>query len=77
MHQTIECDLCDEGIPQSDSHLLDFTKLIQNCSKLANDWEAEHEDIFGDVEKQLRITQIFKEIFNVKETFDDEMSLGG
>ena len=35
-----ECNLCNEGKPQTDSHLLDCTKIIQNCPDLANNYTS-------------------------------------
>ena len=75
MHDNIiECNLCCEGIPQTDAHLLDCATIIDNCPSLADNFDAEYEDIFGDVQKQLGITRIFKEVFDVKFSLDEQIS---
>ena len=60
---------------QTDAHLLDCTKLIKNCPSLANNFDAEYEDIFSeDVQKQLEIARIFKEVFDVKLALEEQTS---
>ena len=71
---TLNWNLCNEGKPQTDSHLLDCTKIIQNCPDLANNYSVEYEDIFSDSESQLMITKIFKQIFDIKFKLDGQMS---
>ena len=72
MHTNIDCNLCFKGMLQTDAHLLDCTKILENCSSLAD--EVEYKDIFGNVEKQLKITQISKTFFEVKLILDEQIS---
>ena len=74
MYTNTDCNLCLEGKPQTDIHLLDCKKILENCPKLAHNYEAEYEDIFGDCEKQLRIAKLFKEVFDVKSSLEDQIS---
>ena len=75
MHENIHCDLCDEEVLQSDAHLLDCKTIIEKCPTLANDMDTEYEDIFSDIEKQLKTTQIYKEIFETKILLDEQADL--
>ena len=74
MYQTIQCNLCDDLVDQTDSHLLDCKTIIANCQSLATNYEAEYEDIFGDIDSQLKITKLFKEVFKVKAQLDENIS---
>ena len=74
MHEKIDSDLCDEDLPQTDSHLLDCKAILKKCPNLANDFEAEYEDIFDNPEKQLKITRIFKEVFEAKQNIEEQLS---
>ena len=67
MYENITCDLCDSDVPQTDSHLLECSLMIEKCSELENDIETEYEDLFGDIESQMRATHIFKALFEAKE----------
>ena len=74
MHGKIDYNLCDKNLPQTDSHLLDCTAILENCPNLARDSVSEYEDIFGNLEKQLKITKLFKEVFEAKQNIDEEIS---
>ena len=53
MYQNLECTLCEKGILQTDAHLLDCEALIQMCKTLANNYNAEYEDVFGIVKNRI------------------------
>ena len=70
MYQNTNCDICQSDIPQSDSHLLDCTKMIEICTSLYEDNETEYLDIFGDTGLQVKATKLFSDIFEAKEKFE-------
>ena len=49
MYENLECNLCEKSTLQTDAHLLDCEALIQKCKTLANNYNAEYEDVFGIV----------------------------
>ena len=71
MYQNIDCDLCDEGIPQTDVHLLDCNYLIENCPELEINNIVEHEDIFEEGPIQLQVTRIYSLLFDIKMKLDE------
>ena len=66
MFDNINCNNCIMNIPESDSHLLECTKMIEVCISLYNDCEAEYLDIFGDMDSQICVTKIYEDIFQAK-----------
>ena len=75
MYQDYNCDLCDEGLSQSVSHLLDCSTIQRNCSEVYNNCDVEFHDIFKDPKLQLQATRLFTAIFATKtklEGDDDE-----
>ena len=66
MFDDINCMLCGLGVPQSDLHLLESPKIIENCSKLNDDFETEYLDISADLEHQVQATQIYAAIIETK-----------
>ena len=67
MFDYINCNNCDMNVPESDSHLLECSKIIENCSSLYEDHETEYLDIFGDIESQVGATKLYMKIFEAKE----------
>ena len=43
------CDLCKMNISQTDSHMLECSKMIEKCPELDRDFETEYGDIFCNV----------------------------
>ena len=72
MFVDINCMLCGSGVPQSDLHLLECSKIIENCSVLNDDLETEYLDIFADLAHQVQATRIYKAIFETKEKLEQE-----
>ena len=58
MFADITCNYCDEGVPQTDLHLLDCAFFIDACPQLQNNNTAEYEDIFMEDEAQIQVTKI-------------------
>ena len=71
----IQCDLCNENVVQSQDHLLDCQKLIDNCSELYNNVVVEHDDIFGKVDKQLSVVRLYQKVLEVREKLQDQIDL--
>ena len=71
MHADLSCNLCYEDIQQSDSHLLDCDRLIQECGELANNTSVEYEDIFGDESQQVQAIRLFSKVFDTKSRIED------
>ena len=65
------CDLCRMNISQTDSHLLECSKMIEKCPQLERDCETEYEDIFRDELSQLRAAKLFRTIFKTKEEIEE------
>ena len=72
MYDNLQCNLCDQGILQTDSHLLYCKTIIDNCPMLANDMDTEYEDIFSDFDKQLKVAKIYKEVFDTKYFLEEQ-----
>jgi hypothetical protein len=70
MHENTMCNLCEANVDQTDFHLIDCSKIIQNCQQLHNDVETEYEDLFAHSEKQLKATRLYMGIFEAKEKLE-------
>ena len=66
MYNDLTCDLCDAGLPQTTSHLLDCQTIIDNCPALYNDTQVEYSQIFSGTDEQLAVTKLFDKVFKVK-----------
>ena len=71
-YANISCDLCDENVPQTQEHLFDCKEIIKNCPQLYNDRNTEYGDIFEGTRKQLKCTQLFKNILDTKQMIEDK-----
>ena len=67
MHTDISCNFCEKDYAQTDAHLLDCSFFINACPQLKDDYLVEYEDIFMDIEAQVRVAKIYKLIFKIKE----------
>ena len=72
MFTDLNCNFCDAGVPQSDSHLLDCTKIIEDCSALSNNNSVEYEDIFGTEQQQIEAIRVFMKVFETKAKLEEE-----
>ena len=59
MFENIDCNNCEMNVPESDSHLLECTKMIEICKSLHDDCPTEY---FGN----FWVTQIYEAIFQAK-----------
>ena len=71
MFVDINCMLCGSDVPQSDLHLLECSKIIENCPTLNEDNETEYLDIFSNLEQQIRATKVYSAIFETKEKLEE------
>ena len=69
----IQCDLCNENIDQSQDHLVDYQKLIENYRELYNNVDIEHDDIFGNADKQLSAVRLYQKILDVRAKIQDQI----
>ena len=75
MYPDISCNLCGTGATQSDAHLLDCVKIMENCETLSNNHMVEYEDIFGEEEQQIHAARLFANIFEAKERIEKLMDI--
>ena len=69
--EDLTCNLCDDDALQSDSHLLECSKIVGMSSQLRDNISSKYDDIFSkDVIKQLRVTQLYSEVFKAKTSLD-------
>ena len=71
-YENINCNICGGQEPQTDYHLLECPKIIHLCSKLDNDNETEYQDIFDNIDSQVRAVKLFESVFKTKEKLEDE-----
>ena len=65
-YSNLVCDLCNKD-EESQIHLLSCCTLLRECKDLYDDNEVEYEDIFSDIEKQLRAVNLFQKVLAVRE----------
>ena len=73
MYTDVNCEMCDENVPQTDSHLLDCIKILNMCQELRDDNTIEYEDIYGSIEVQMKAVNIYKAIFKIKEKIEETL----
>ena len=62
----LECNLCEVHEPQTQEHLLFCNTIINNCSQLQDKINIQYSDLFMEVEKQKRCSQLYKEVLKTK-----------
>ena len=73
MYQDLNCNLCNDDVIQSDNHLLQCSKIIEECSELIRNNVLAHKQIFSnDVNKQLSITKLYSKVFKTKTLLEQE-----
>ena len=72
MYDDYSCDLCHKDIPQTQGHLTQCEAIINNCTMLFENIEAEYEDIYGKPEKQLKIVRLFRSILQTRDKISEE-----
>ena len=70
MYEDTTCNNCEMKVPESDSHLLECIKLIEECQALYDDDTTEYLDIFGSMESQIPVTKLYFEIFKIKKKME-------
>ena len=71
IYQDISCDLCGEDEPQTQEHLFECSEIINNCPQLFNNRNILYGDLFEGKRKQLRCTQLFKDILHTKQILEE------
>ena len=68
----LSCSLCKNLDPlnemnyeQTDAHLLKCTFVKNALSSKVDLINVNHADIYGNIEKQIKVTQVYKEIFKL------------
>ena len=78
MFNDMGCRVCGESeVEESQSHQLDCITLINRCPKLYNDSIINYDDIYGDINKQLRVTKLFDEVLTVRDKIMEEQGKYG
>ena len=67
------CNLCKEDIPQTQAHLTQCNKIIDNCPQLLDNIDVEYEDIYAEPEKQLKITKLFRKILETRDKIMEDL----
>ena len=70
--ENLQCNLCNENIVQSQDHLLSCQKIIDHCKELYENINIEHDDIYGNVEKQLNVVRLYHKVLNIKDKINEE-----
>ena len=66
MYQDVNCLWCEEV--ENSEHLLNCSKLIENCPELYNDNVVKFEDVYSDeLVKQTRATILYEKVLKVRE----------
>ena len=68
----LECELCNENLLQNQDHLLSCQKIIDNCKELYENINIEHDDIFGDTKKQLKVVRLYQKVLEAREKILEE-----
>ena len=64
----VTCDYCESGDMQTQRHFLESCDTIIINSKIISDnIEVEHDYIYGNITKQLKVTRMFVEIQEIRE----------
>ena len=72
IYEDEECNLCEENQLQNDCHLLECPAIIEKCNELACDNETEYQDLFDNIQSQMRAVKIFLAIFKTKQLIEEE-----
>ena len=72
----LSCSLCKNSVgpvnekncEQTDAHLLKCLYVKDALSNNADLHNVNHNDIFGTLENQIKVTRVYKEIFKLIET---------
>ena len=73
-YDDVSCIWCP-NLAQTDCHLIECSKIIENCPELNGDNETEYQDLFDDIDSQVRAIKIFKAVFKTKEKLEESVNL--
>ena len=62
------------NVPQTDAHLLDCMKILNLCQELREDNSIEFEDIYESIEVQMKVANIYKAIYKIKEKIEETVT---
>ena len=60
-----KCNFCDQE--ETQSHLMECSKILQNCQELYNDVEVDYEDMNKSCSLQLKMVKLFKKALSTRE----------
>ena len=60
----LNCLLCESGIPETESHLLQCPGILDDIGN--NILKIQHSDIYGVLDQQIKAIQVFKKIFRIR-----------
>ena len=72
MYSDTSCNLCDRNEPQTQSHLLSCSAIIEKCSELSNDTQIKYSNLYLDVDRQRSCAQLFAKILKIKEQLEED-----
>ena len=62
----LRCRTC--GLEEeTQSHLLECVNIVNSCPDLYEDRISKYEDVFGHIDKQVRITKLFESVMKTRE----------
>ena len=73
MHVNYSCNICNKDDPQTQVHLTQCEKIIEECTMLFNNIDIEYEDIYGPPNKQIKITKLYRKILETRSRILDEI----
>ena len=59
----LNCSLCKKQTIENETHLLNCEVILSECGKLEN---IQYEDVFKNIEKQIKAVKIWRKIFQIK-----------
>ena len=72
-YNDLSCNLCqDENSIQTPSHLLDCKEMIKQSASLYNNDRVQHNYIYGTVDQQKEITQLYAELLQIKTKIEEQ-----
>ena len=74
MYLDTKCSLC-ENEEDSIRHYLECSVLLEQCEELFNDRIVRYEDIFGNLQKQLRAVNLFEKVMKKRQQLLDKLKV--
>ena len=73
MYTDYSCNICKKDVPQTQAHLTQCEKIIDECPMLYNNINIEYEDIYGSYSEQIKITKLYRNILDTRNRIMDEV----